>query len=172
MTKQLSKPVIAAVNGAVAGIGFAYMMGTDIRFIAAEAKIATSFARLGLVAEYGLSWTLPRVVGTGRALDLLLSGRAITGEDAVTYGIAEFVVPGAELLDAALAYAQDLAQNCSPTSMAVIKRQVALDLERLEGEAMADTLSLMMTAFEGPDLAEALDAREQKRPVAFPDLTA
>jgi enoyl-CoA hydratase/carnithine racemase len=170
IVKRFKTPVIAAVNGAVAGIGYAIMMGSDVRFIAKEAKIATSFARLGLAAEYGLSWTLPRQVGTGRALDLLLSGRAITGDEAVTYGLCEFAVPLEELLDAAIAYAEDLATNCSPTLIAVIKHQVASDLERGEDEGMRETLKLMFDAFEGADLAEAVAARKQKRQVAFPPL--
>ncbi|HEY3736758.1 MAG TPA: enoyl-CoA hydratase-related protein [Jatrophihabitans sp.] len=171
LTKLMSKPVIAAVNGAVAGIGYAFMMGTDVRFIAKEAKIATTFARLGLVAEYGLSWTLPRVVGTGRAFDLLLSGRAITGEDAVAYGLAEFAVPRDELLDAAIAYAEDLVQNCSPTSMAIIKRQIVNDLERGEREALVETMLLMHASFRGQDLVEAVAARQAKRPPAFPPVS-
>jgi enoyl-CoA hydratase/carnithine racemase len=170
IVKDFNTPVIAAVNGAVAGIGYAIMMGSDIRFIAKEAKIATSFARLGLAAEYGLSWTLPRQVGTGRALDLLLSGRPITGDDAVAYGLCEFAVPAAELLDAAIAYATDLATNCSPRQMAVIKRQVVNDLERDEDDAMRDTLKLMFEAFAGDDLAEAVAARKEKRQVEFPPL--
>jgi enoyl-CoA hydratase/carnithine racemase len=170
IVKDFRTPVIAAVNGAVAGIGYAIMMGSDIRFIAKEAKIATSFARLGLAAEYGLSWTLPRQVGTGRAMDLLLSGRAITGDEAVAYGLCEFAVPRDELLDAAVAYAEDLATNCSPTMMAVIKRQVVNDLERDEDESMRETLKLMFEAFVGVDLAEAVAARKEKRQVTFPPL--
>lgn len=169
--RRMSTPVVAAVNGAVAGLGLAYMLAADIRFIATEATVSTSFARLGLVAEYGLSWTLPRVVGAGRALDLLLSGRPITGEQALAYGLAEFAVPLVDLFDTAFAYAADLAANCSPTSMAIIKRQIAGDLERGESEAMRETLTLMSAAFRRPDLTEAVAARAERRAPAFGPVT-
>jgi len=72
---EFPKPVIAAVNGPAAGLGFALAISCDIRFVAADAKLTTSFARLGLVAEHGVAWLLPRLVGGARARDLLLSGR-------------------------------------------------------------------------------------------------
>ncbi|WP_250292131.1 enoyl-CoA hydratase-related protein [Frankia sp. CiP1_Cm_nod1] len=164
---RLSTPVIAAVNGPVAGIGFAYMMGSDVRFAAREAKIATTFARLGLVAEYGLSWLLPRALGVGRALDLLLSGRVITGAEALEMGLVQFAVPVADVFTAAVEYATDLALNCAPTSLAVIKAQVYADLEDNETRALERTARLMDRSFDGPDLAEALSARSESRRPLF-----
>src|SRR3954447_9121719 len=89
---HIRKPIVAAVNGPVAGIGFALMLATDVRFIAAEARVSTTFARLGLVAEYGLSWLLPRVVGAGRAVELLMSGRIIDSDEALRIGLVHEVV--------------------------------------------------------------------------------
>ena len=85
------KPVVAAVNGPVAGIGFALMLACDVRFVAAQARIGTTFSRLGLVAEYGTSWLLPRIVGTSRALELLLSGRAVDADEALRIGLVDQV---------------------------------------------------------------------------------
>ncbi len=159
---RIRKPVICAVNGPVAGIGFAYMMGSDVRFAAADARISTTFARLGLVAEYGLSWLLPRIVGTGWSLDLLLSGRVITGAEAGRIGLVQYVSDSDVLADA-LRYATDLAQNCSPASMATVKRQVYADLEAGSEEALARTMALMRESFGGADFAEALRARTERR---------
>jgi enoyl-CoA hydratase/carnithine racemase len=172
MTFPLSvpKPMIAAVNGACAGLGLVHALMCDLRFAAAGAKWTTAFARRGLVAEHGVSWLLPRMVGTARALDLLLSGRVFTSEEAYQLGLANQVLPAAEVLPAAIAYARDLATNCSPASMAAIKRQVyvdvTVDLEpaRLEGNR------LMAISLKGPDFKEGVASYIAKRPPAFAPL--
>jgi enoyl-CoA hydratase/carnithine racemase len=167
---RIRKPVIAAVNGPVAGIGFAYMMASDIRFTADDARISTTFARLGLVAEYGLSWLLPRVVGAGWALDLLLSGRTITGAEAVEIGLAQYTRATETLLDDALGYAAMLAENCSPASMAAAKGQVYGDLDGSREDALTRALGLMEDSFAEPDFTEAFAARAAKRAPGFAPL--
>lgn len=167
---RLRKPVVAAVNGPVAGIGFAYMLGSDIRFAARGARISTSFSRLGLVAEYGLSWLLPRLIGTARAVELLLTGRTVDAEEAVTLGLVHHVTEPEDVLRAALDHAADLAAHCSPSSLAAIKTQVYGDLDRPLPEAVDLALGLMDTSFDGPDLAEALTARAHKRAPVFAPL--
>lgn len=168
--RHLSIPAIAAVNAPVAGVGFAYLMGSDVRFLADDATIATSFARLGLVAEYGLSWLRPRVIGLGRSLDVLLTGRALSASDARSLGLVEYVVPSEHLLDAAVAYATDLAENCSPFSVASIKAQIYTDLARDEHTALHDTLARMDASFRYGDLDVALAARDDhRRPNFGPD---
>ena len=126
----LRKPVIAAVNGACAGIGLTQALMCDVRFAAAGAKFTTSFARRGLIAEYGISWILPRVIGWGAALDLLLSGRVFLAEEAAELGMVKEVLAPEDLLPRAIAYAEDIAANCAPSSLAVIKRQVYGDALR------------------------------------------
>src|SRR3954447_11899632 len=115
---DIRKPIVAAVNGPVAGIGFALMLATDVRFLAAEARVSTTFARLGLVAEYGLSWLLPRVVGTGRALELLMSGRMVDADEALRIGLVTEVVESRPVLDRAQEWAHEVAVHCSPRSTA------------------------------------------------------
>ena len=110
----LRKPVIAAINGACAGIGLTQALMCDVRFAAEGAKFTTSFARRGLIAEYGISWILPRVVGWGAALDLLLSGRVFLADEAAALGLVKEVVAPEELLPRAIAYAEDIAANCAP----------------------------------------------------------
>ena len=126
----LCKPVIAAINGSCVGIGLTQALMCDVRFAAAGAKFAASFARRGLIAEYGVSWILPRLTGWGVALDLLLSGRTFLADEAAQLGLVKEVVPPEQLMTRAMAYAEDIAQNCSPASMAVIKRQAYGDAMR------------------------------------------
>ena len=164
------KPLIGAINGACAGIGLVQALMADIRFAAAGAKFTTAFARRGLIAEHGSSWLLPRLVGMSRALDLMMSSRTFTAEEALELGIVNYVVPKEEVLDAAVAYASDLAQNCSPTSMAVMKQQ-------LYGHALADvdtalkeSNKLMRESLRPQDFKEGVASYVEKRPPAFDGL--
>jgi enoyl-CoA hydratase/carnithine racemase len=164
---RLRKPVVAAVNGAVAGVGFAYMLGSDIRYANRDATIATSFSRLGLVAEYGLSWLLPRVIGLPNALDLLFDGGPITGEQALRIGLVHHVTEPGEVVDRALEHANRLAEATAPYSLAEIKSQLYADQSFPLDDALADSLRRMDASFDRPDLAEALKARSDKRAPRF-----
>jgi enoyl-CoA hydratase/carnithine racemase len=164
------KPVVAAVNGPVAGMGFALMMSCDVRFLAQDARVGTTFARLGLVAEYGLSWLLPRSIGRGHALELLMSGRIIGSDEALRIGLVQEVVTGQPVLDRALAWAHDVADNCSPRSLAQIKRQFYDDDTATFDEALSRSLAAMQVSFGWEDLPEALAARREKRAPAFKGL--
>ena len=117
------KPVIAAINGAVAGVGLALTLYADLRYMAEGAKLSASFARRGLVAEHATAWTLPRLIGPMNAMDLLLSGRTILAEEAASMGLVR-LLPAEGFLDAVHGVARDLAVHSSPRSMRVIKRQV------------------------------------------------
>ena len=166
----LRKPVIAAINGACAGIGLTQALMCDVRFAAAGAKLTTSFARRGLIAEYGISWILPRVVGWGVAMDLLLSGRVLLAEEAASLGLVNRVVAPEELLPHAIAYAEDIAVNCAPTSLAVIKQQVYADSMRDVFEASAHAEKLMGESMQRPDFIEGITAFFEKRTPNFPRL--
>jgi enoyl-CoA hydratase/carnithine racemase len=155
---SLGTPLIAAVNGGAAGLGLVHALYADVRFMAAEAKVSTAFSRLGLVAEYGSGWLLPRLVGVPAALDLLLSGRKVTAEEALRIGLVQHVLPRTEVLAAATGYAADLAAHCAPMSMAVIRRQVWQGLEMTAGQAAAESVRLMGESLTRPDLVEALSA--------------
>lgn len=162
---RLGTPSIAAVNGPVAGMGFSYMLMADLRYAADTARIGSTFARLGLVAEWGSAALLTHLVGSGHAADLLLSGRIVDAEEALGIGLVQKVLPGPELLPAAQQWARDVAGNCSPYSHRVMKQQL-----RPAGveEHFAESMSLMLESFTRPDLAEALAARAEGRPPAFP----
>lgn len=168
----IPKPVIAAVNGPCAGIGLVQALMCDLRFAAADAKITTAFARRGLVAEHGMSWLLPRLVGPARALDLLLSARAVLGEEAERLGLVNRALPGELLLDETLAYARDLAANCAPSSMAAMKSQVYGDLERGLDDALARANELMVESLRAPDFVEGVSSFVERRPPDFGPLAA
>jgi enoyl-CoA hydratase/carnithine racemase len=166
----IRKPMIAAINGAAAGLGLVEAMYCDIRFSTPEAKFTTAFARRGLIAEYGLSWLLPRLIGQSAALDLLLSARVIRGEEAHRLGLVDRLASRETVVDEAVAYAAELAEHCSPTSMAIIKAQVQADLDRTFAEAVAAADDLMIESFTRPDVVEGVKSYNEQRPPAFPGL--
>lgn len=170
-TTTVPKPVIAAVNGACAGIGMVQALACDIRFAAAGAKFTTAFGRRGLIAEYGMSWLLPRLVGTANALDLLMSARVVLAEEAHAMGMVNAVLPPDQLLDHAIAYAADLAANVSPTSMAVMKEQVYADYGTTLGEAEQKALRLMKESLRRSDFKEGVASFLEKRPPNFSPVT-
>jgi enoyl-CoA hydratase/carnithine racemase len=170
MEPAVPKPVIAAVNGPCAGLGFVRAMFCDIRFAAAGAKFTTAFARRGLVAEYGLSWLLPRLVGMSRSLDVLLSGRVFLAEEAYELGLVNRVVDG-DVLDAAMEYARELATYCSPASLADMKRQVWADSVGTLAESWERTEKLMLASFDRQDLKEGIVSYLENRAPEFPPLS-
>jgi enoyl-CoA hydratase/carnithine racemase len=168
---SVRKPLIAAINGACAGVGLVQALYCDVRFAAADAKLTTSFARRGLSAEYGVAWILPRLVGSGRANDLLLTGRVLTGEEAGRIGLVEYVTSRENVLDEALAYAHEIATYCSPTAVAEIKRQLregaAVDFATSYDTAEAAVARISMR----PDFAEGVASFTERRPPRFPHLS-
>jgi enoyl-CoA hydratase/carnithine racemase len=162
----MKKPVIAAVNGPVAGIGVAYAAMADIRIAAAGATWIAPFAQLGLVAELGLAWLLPRLVGTGAALDILLAAEPFTSETAYRIGLVQRVVPVEEVLGTALALAEVIATR-SLYSVISIKDQVRRDQQRSWDESFLETRELVMESLDGPDFKAAMDrqrAQKSSRP--------
>lgn len=166
------KPMIAAINGAAAGLGLVEALYCDVRFATPQAKLTTAFARRGLIAEYGLSWLLPRLIGHAAALDLLLSGRIIRGEEAHRLGLVNFLSEPDQLVADAVAYAQDLADHCAPSSMATIKAQVTADHDRDFAAAVAAADDLMIASLQGPDISEGVRSHMEQRAPAFTPLPA
>ena len=163
---SVRKPIIAAINGPIAGLGFAIAMFADMRFASDRAKFTTAFSQRGLIAEWGIGWTLPRLVGTAHALDLLMSGRKFDAAEAERIGLVNRTLPHDELLPFVRQYAKDLAANASPASMAVMKRQVYSRLTSELGPAMDESIRLMQESFDRPDFKEGvrsfLDGRKPK----------
>ncbi|MCF8530696.1 MAG: enoyl-CoA hydratase/isomerase family protein [Candidatus Nanopelagicales bacterium] len=164
---HLNTPVITAINGPAAGLGFVIAMSADIRFAHKDATLSSTFARLGLIAEYGIAWLLPRLIGLGAATDLLISGRTISGSDALALGM----VHGASdqpVIDAHQ-YAADLVTNCSPYSMAVIKSQILRGQNAEFNPSADDAFVEMGHAFGQPDLHAALVGKINKTAPDFPN---
>ncbi|WP_433440187.1 enoyl-CoA hydratase-related protein [Nonomuraea sp. CA-141351] len=166
----IAKPIIAAVNGACAGLGMVHALVCDLVFTAADAKWTTAFPRRGLVAEYGLSWVLPRIMGQQRAMDILLSGRVFTGAEAYELGLVNRAVTGESVVAEAQAYARELAAYSSPASMAVIKRQVWHDWDTTLEASAATAVQEMVASFGRPDFAEGVASFLERRPPNFPPL--
>lgn len=166
-TTTVPKPVIGAINGACAGLGMVQAMMFDIRFAAAGAKFTTAFGRRGLVAEYGMSWMLPRIVGHANAMDLLLSARVLLAEEAKELGLVNRVVPADRLLDETLAYANDIADNVASTSTRSMKAQVMAGWEWDLETSNADTDRRMKHSLRQPDFREGVKSYLEKRPPEF-----
>ncbi len=160
-------PVVAAINGPAAGVGLVLACYCDVRFAAAGAKLTTSAPRLGLPAEYGLSWVLPRLVGVGHAADLLLSSRVVLAEEAAGMGLVNRVLPADEVLAFSLDYARRLATEVSPSSVAMAKAQLYADLHGDVGTAVEVSERLLEESMRGDDYAEGVAAWLDRRPPRF-----
>jgi len=165
---SVRKPVIAAINGGCAGVGLLQALLCDIRFATDDAKITTSFARLGIVAEYGTSWLLQQLIGLGRATEFLLSGRVMLGEEAAAVGLVSGSFESQErLVEATLEYARTIASRCSPSSLALIKGQLSKDSARSWADADADAAAIMARPELIPDFEEGVKAFTERRAPAF-----
>lgn len=156
---------IAAVNGPAAGVGLALACWCDLRFVAADAKLTTAHGRLNLPAEFGLSWLLPRLLGLGKANDLLLSSRVFLGREAGELGLATRVVEdAASVVPEALAYARSLVEQVAPASLATTKRQIATDqLHDDPAAAVVEAQRLLDVMMTQPDYAEGVRAYTERR---------
>jgi enoyl-CoA hydratase/carnithine racemase len=163
----LATPVIAAVNGPAAGVGFVLMCFADIRFAAAGAKLTTSFARLGLPAEDGITWLLPRLVGLAHAADLLLSSRVVRAEEAEAMGLVNRVLPADKLLPFTMDFARHMANDLSPASLRTIKSQLGSDLLGSLDQAAQFAEEAMDRMVAEADFAEGAAALREKRPPRF-----
>jgi enoyl-CoA hydratase/carnithine racemase len=160
----MSTPVIGALNGAALGVGLTLPMQWDIRIAASDATLGFPFTRRGVIPEANSTWLLSRLIGGARALDLLLTGRTISGAEAASWGLVSKAVPKDELLDQALDIARDVAVNTSPAAVATTKRLVYSAMESGDRDA---TWESERANFEWlgrkADAAEGASAFLQKR---------
>ena len=163
----IPKPIIAAVNGPAAGMGFALQCYCDLRFAARSARFTTAHGRLGLPAAFGLAWLLPKLVGLTNAMDLALSSRVVTAEEALGLGLVNDVVDDDQLVSHVRQYAGRLATTVSPASMAVTKRQIYDAFHQDAATALRAAEALLTPMMAGPDYREGVAALREKRPPTF-----
>lgn len=161
------KPIISAINGPAAGLGLVLSLYTDLRFAADTAVFTTAFARRGLIAEHGVDWILPRVVGLPNALDLLLSARKVTAQEALQMGLVNRLYPADQLLAETRAYALELARLVSPRSMRVMKSQLFRSQDVDFAGALSAGIDHMEASFGSEDFKEGVAHFVEKRPPAF-----
>jgi enoyl-CoA hydratase/carnithine racemase len=163
----IGKPVIAAINGPVVGLGLVITLYCDLRLASDASRFSTTFARRGLIAEYGMAWMLPRIIGVANALDLLFSARTIDAAEALRMGLVNRVFPQETFLEKARESAQELASTVSPRSLRIIKRQVYEAMSQTLAEAFDISVREMMACFRTEDFKEGVAHFVEKRPAAF-----
>src|SRR5271155_300360 len=163
----MSKPVIGAINGPAVGLGLVIALYCDLRFASDAARFSTAFARRGLIAEYGMAWMLPRLVGHANALDLLFSARLIDAAEAFRMGLANQVYPLDAFQEKVREYAAELAANVSPRSLRVIKRQVYDAMFQPLGEAFEIAEREMLASLQCEDFKEGVAHFVEKRAPVF-----
>ncbi len=163
----VTKPVIAAINGPVVGLGLVITLYCDLRFASDAARFSTAFSRRGLIAEYGMAWMLPRLVSLPNALDLLFSARTIDAAEALRMGLVNQVFRQAAFMDKVREYARDLASSVSPRSLRVIKRQVYAAMFQGLGDAFDLSLHEMLESLRSEDFKEGVTHFLEKRAPHF-----
>ena len=164
---SITKPVIGAINGPAAGLGFILAMYCDVRLAADTAKFSSAFAKRGLIAEYGVAWLLPKLVGQGNALDILLTSRTVDASEALRMGMVNRVYSAACFAGEVTAYAQDMARNVSPRSTGVIKQQVYDGHFHTLLEATERAEREMIASLQSEDFKEGVAHFVEKRPANF-----
>ncbi|MCA9028140.1 MAG: enoyl-CoA hydratase [Planctomycetaceae bacterium] len=163
----IDKPVIGAINGPAVGLGFVFTLYCDVRIASETARFGTAFAQRGLIAEHGISWMLPRLIGISNSFELLYTARIFNAEEALRIGLVSRVVPPEQLLDQAREFASVLVNTTSPRSQRIMKRQVYTALNQNLAEAIDTANDEMLKSFLCEDFAEGLAHFVEKRPPRF-----
>jgi enoyl-CoA hydratase/carnithine racemase len=163
----LRKPLIAAVNGPCAGMGFSYATFCDMRFMDCNARIVSAFSSRGLVAEHGTSWMLPRLVGPSNALDIFWSSRRIDADEAWRMGWANRISEPGQSAQDAQGYLRAIAGSAAPMSLMMMKRQVYKHLNRELGEALRETMAWVDESLARDDFKEGVASFVEKRSPRF-----
>jgi enoyl-CoA hydratase/carnithine racemase len=169
---SIRKPVIAAINGACAGLGFCFALLCDMRFVDKSARFTTAFSQRGLIAEHGASWILPRLIGPSRALDILWSARKFDGVEADRLGLVDRLCEPGTALAKATEYLKELAKTAAPMSLMVMKQQVYRHLNTELGDSWKESIKWMDESLKRSDFREGVRSFIEKRPPTFARITA
>lgn len=161
------KPIISAINGAAAGLGLVMALYSDFRIASEKAVFATAFAKRGLIAEHGIAWMLPRIVGHANATDLLLTSRKIDANEALNMGLVHRIVPTDSLMDAAWQLARSLGADVSPRSVRIMKQQLWDAPYQTLGEAVAQANAEMVLSLQSEDFEEGVAHFLERREPRF-----
>ena len=161
------KPIIAAINGVAVGLGFVLPLYCDLRIAADTARFGTAFAQRGLIAEHGVSWMLPRLIGMGNATDLLYSARLVQADEALRMGLVNRIVSAGDLMSEVRAYAEHLANNVSPRSLRIMKQQLYEDQFQTLAESIDRANDAMIPSFGCEDFREGVAHFVEKRQARF-----
>ncbi len=164
---SIPKPVIAAINGPAVGLGFIIPLYCDFRFASERAKFSVIFSKRGLVAEYGLAWMLPRIVGTGNAIELMFTSKIIEAQEALKIGLVSRVMPEEGFLGSVQEFARELASTVSPRSLRIMKKQIYTGMLQTLGEAFDMATEEMKASFGTEDFREGVAHFVEKRSAAF-----
>ena len=167
-TQEMNTPIIAAINGAAVGAGLTMPMQWDLRVVAEDAKLGFVFNRRGIMPDADLLWLIPRMIGHGPAMDLLLTGRTFSGDEARELGLAHRSVPREDVLETALEMAHDIATNTAPASVAITKRLLYEFLTETDWPtARRRQNDLFQWTSQQPDAIEGVMAFLEKREPAW-----
>ena len=166
---EVRKPVIAAINGPAFGMGLIFALCCDLRYASSAAKLSTAFSKLGLIAEWGSAWILPRIVGLSRAFDLLYTSRVVEAPEALAMGLVDAVYPVDLFAGEMARNAAHLASNISPKALSVMRRQIYAGLSQTFAESSATANEEMVASLGREDFREGLSAFLEKRAPNFTD---
>lgn len=164
---SVPKPIIAAINGPSVGLGFIIPLYCDFRFASEKARFSVIFSKRGLVAEYGLAWMLPRIVGLSNAIEMMYTSKMINAQEALRIGLVSRVMPEENFLPAVQEFARDLAASVSPRSLRIMKRQIYTGLLQNLGDAFDLAIEEMKASFGTEDFKEGVAHFLEKRAAAF-----
>jgi enoyl-CoA hydratase/carnithine racemase len=164
---SVPKPIIAAINGPAVGLGFIVPLYCDFRFASEKARFSTIFSKRGLVAEYGLAWVLPRLIGVPNAIELMFTAKMVDAGEALRIGLVSRVFPEENFLGAVQEFARELATTVSPRSVRVMKRQIYTGLLQNFDQAYEAALEEMRGSFGTEDFREGVAHFLEKRAAAF-----
>ena len=165
--RNLDKPVIAAINGPAAGVGLIMSLYCDMRLASDKAVFSTAFSKRGLIAEWGVGWILPRIIGVAHTMDIMLTARKFDGREAERIGLVNKCFADENFMENVLAYAEDVAKNVSPRSVQIMKRQIYTALDEGIKANLESSLQEMLKSFDSEDFKEGVRHFVEKRAPNF-----